>query len=1024
MSLTGHCSVCAISLDLLYFCEKPGILKTHPSRKGVILVMLLLLLATATSGQGKDDYLKLSGMVDKEREPLSGVVIRVYSEGTPVKNKQSGQAGAFEIKMDLGKHYTIEFSKKGFVTKKIAVNATVPEGQGGTWQVEFSLGLFEDYPGLDVSALDDPVTKILYKRGENGFGYNQNYTRRMMSRIDEILSQREQLVEEAYQKIIDKADRLYDNQKYTRSIEVYEQALDKRPDDGYPQRQIKRAREKIQEIEQKKQLYQEAVARGDRLLNEKKLDKSKEAYQEALKHRPSEDYPRKQMTKIERLKEERRREVRQKKARYNELIDKADRYFDGEKLVKARDTYKKALNVIPGREHPRERLEQIAGMIEKRRARQQKYERLILQGDKAFSASNYQKATDRYEQAAEMDMNDPYPGEQLARIDSILQAQKEQRQKYEQYVEKGDRAFEQETYPEARQAYSGALSIKPEAPYPKEQIQKIKKILSRRRMKKQKYQEAVAEGDRYFDSEKYRMARGAYEKALEIIPGRQHPEDRLKKIEQILADQRAADERYNTLISRADQAFEGEEYESARQDYRKALDIKPEREYPMEQLQLIKRRLERMKQKRQARKQAKDESYQQAINQADNRFDKEAYREAAGLYEQALDIKPGKDYPRQRLDSIDQILSRQRARKNQYQEAVARGDRLFDQQQYEKAVAAYREALEVKPQASYPSAQIEKIKTLLANRQARQQRKEQLNKKYRSLVEEADGLFEREKYEQARKTYSQAAGIKPGEPYPPEKISQIDSIFASRRAAREKAYQKAVNKGDALFEEKEYADAAESYRKALDIKPDAVYPGRQIGRINNLLDQKERDQRRQARIDSLYAKAIDRADAYFERNNFYDAKAFYEEALGYKAGEEYPRRKIEVCLKKIRELEEARAESRNSQEQGSTGEPAATPAAYEPAPASDTASRRGHTYVSELARKYPEGVTKEHYEKDRRKITRVVVNYNGVADEYYKVVHSWGATYYFRNGKSITREVYRLETRERSAARAESSSGS
>jgi hypothetical protein len=155
--LNGHCSDWNQTIDLLYFCEKTGILRPHPSCQVFIFAMLLL-LANAALGQDEGGYLKLSGIVDKGREPLSGVVIRVYSEGAPVENKQSGQSGEFEIRMDLGKHYTIEFSKKGFVTKKIAVNTTVPESQGGTWQVEFSLGLFEDYPGLDVSALEDPVT--------------------------------------------------------------------------------------------------------------------------------------------------------------------------------------------------------------------------------------------------------------------------------------------------------------------------------------------------------------------------------------------------------------------------------------------------------------------------------------------------------------------------------------------------------------------------------------------------------------------------------------------------------------------------------------------------------------------------------------------------------------------------------------------------------------------------------------------------------------------------------------------------
>jgi hypothetical protein len=58
-------------------------------------------------------------------------------------------------------------------------------------------------------------------------------------------------------------------------------------------------------------------------------------------------------------------------------------------------------------------------------------------------------------------------------------------------------------------------------------------------------------------------------------------------------------------------------------------------------------------------------------------------------------------------------------------------------------------------------------------------------------------------------------------------------------------------------------------------------------------------------------------------------------------------------------------------------------------------------------------VTVENYDLGNRKIKRVIVNYDGVAKDYRKVKHSWGGTYFFRNGQDISKSVFRVETKER-----------
>jgi hypothetical protein len=68
-------------------------------------------------------------------------------------------------------------------------------------------------------------------------------------------------------------------------------------------------------------------------------------------------------------------------------------------------------------------------------------------------------------------------------------------------------------------------------------------------------------------------------------------------------------------------------------------------------------------------------------------------------------------------------------------------------------------------------------------------------------------------------------------------------------------------------------------------------------------------------------------------------------------------------------------------------------------------------FLSELAKKYPEGVTKETITEPKRTINRIIVVKAGRANEYKEIKYSWGGLYYFKNGQTITAQIFNQETR-------------
>src|SRR5690554_909974 len=119
--------------------------------------------------------------------------------------------------------------------------------------------------------------------------------------------------------------------------------------------------------------------------------------------------------------------------------------------------------------------------------------------------------------------------------------------------------------------------------------------------------------------------------------------------------------------------------------------------------------------------------------------------------------------------------------------------------------------------------------------------------KYDRFIAEGDALFAEESYEMARLKFLDARDTKPNEKYPEKRIAEIDiqleklrlEAKAEEAHALDQEYRDAVKSGDAQMLSESYEEAIESFQTALEIKPEEVYPKRQIERVNLLLKAKE-----------------------------------------------------------------------------------------------------------------------------------------------------------------------------------------
>ncbi len=106
-----------------------------------------------------------------------------------------------------------------------------------------------------------------------------------------------------------------------------------------------------------------------------------------------------------------------------------------------------------------------------------RYDRMVSEADDSYLENRLTQARDIYTKAALIHPDDPYVNMRLAAIDSILNV-RDMQDRYQQYINRADSLFVQGNYASARDYYFEALNIDAKNPYPVDQIKRIEKKLS------------------------------------------------------------------------------------------------------------------------------------------------------------------------------------------------------------------------------------------------------------------------------------------------------------------------------------------------------------------------------------------------------------------------------------------------------------------------------------------------------------------------------------------------------------------
>ena len=373
--------------------------------------------------------------------------------------------------------------------------------------------------------------------------------------------------------------------------------------------------------------------------------------------------------------------ARQKEAQFKKMVNEGNAAYNKEDYNLAIIKYEEAISIKAD--------ETISAKIvsakknlalkQSQKEQQHQYDALINKGNDALSSNNFDGATDFYTQAKNL-----LPGNQIA-YDKLREVEQKKQDladaeinaQFKAKMDLANAAFEKKEWENAKNLYKEASSIKPNDRSPKDRIIEIDNLLAKMKSDEEDYSNFLTKGDQLLADKNFDDAISNYQKAFNIKPEEVYPKDQIekaKKEKQQAEAQAELDRQYTNLVKTADHQLKNLSYENAKTTYNEALKLKPDEQYPKDQIASIDQKLQDIQAENdRLNKQKKD--YDDQIVIADKLYNEEKWQESTEAYKKAQEIKPDEVYPKQRIDEINMKLQHLAAVENdkrkRYNETVS-----------------------------------------------------------------------------------------------------------------------------------------------------------------------------------------------------------------------------------------------------------------------------------------------------------------------------------------------------------------
>jgi tetratricopeptide (TPR) repeat protein len=311
--------------------------------------------------------------------------------------------------------------------------------------------------------------------------------------------EQEQLALKQYKEGVTAADKLLNTGDLPAARKAYTDLYKIKPGDPYASQKISSIDDLLASQQAKKQkdaddAYSNAMSKGTDLMVQKDYTKASESFRQALTIRQGDLNASNKLKEAETLiaqEQDRVTAEKTKKKNYDDIISRGDQYMTQKNFSGAKQSFEQALITMPGETYPRQKLDEIARILnEQERVQNEKqaadnaYSIAIISGDKYFRAKDYLRSKDEYTRASALKPEADLPKSRITEIENIIKIQEQEQAQakartdaYTKAMNEGNMQLTGKNYAAAKTSYLEALKVMPDDKLAKEQVARIDKIL-------------------------------------------------------------------------------------------------------------------------------------------------------------------------------------------------------------------------------------------------------------------------------------------------------------------------------------------------------------------------------------------------------------------------------------------------------------------------------------------------------------------------------------------------------------------
>ena len=484
---------------------------------------------------------------------------------------------------------------------------------------------------------------------------------------------------------------------------------------------------------------------------------------------------------------------------FESLMKKGNEKYNAKDYISAKTYFEMALKQKSSDATAKKKLDETVKKIQEDGARQEVFYAHLDTGDQFYNQERYEEALSEYELALKVFPNDKYVSSQAEAARAILKERKDKQDAFDTAMSQGEALLIEENYDAAIFQFETAIEIFPNDKLPKEKLAEAKQ-------KKQLYTEKVSLFDKTMEEARqlglrknYDAAIGKLNQALELFPN--DIQANAMKDEYVTAKDQT--ERYNSVITEADQLYENKAYKEAKSKYQSALLVVAGDAYATDMIARLDPLIAQQDAEEAARIAAEQEAARLAAEAEAARLAAEAEAARIAAEEEAARIAAEQEAARLAAEEAARIAAEEEAARlaaeaeaariaaeeeaarqaalaaaaelqAQYDNAMNAGNQAMDAEKFAEAVTHYQSALTLKPNDETATKQ------LAAAEKAESDRLTTLRNQYNAFIKEGDANFKSNTYDKAIEAYTKAEELGL-ESYPTEMIARISEIIEQNK---------------------------------------------------------------------------------------------------------------------------------------------------------------------------------------------------------------------------------------------------